>query len=127
MRVAVLSVEDAQHPGAQHVNNLGGVGAGVVHGAALQPVLKQAAGLQELGKEGQLAHGGGFAFAAPLNFKYPAWRLNFGALIENPRALPDGFLAGLNGLALCKIRFTHLVSPQVTLQPACSLRSGHFA
>ena len=48
-------------------------------------------------------------------------------LIDDSFAFSDAFLTGLAGLALCKIRFTHLVSPQITLQLACSLRLGHLA
>ena len=95
-------------------------------GAALQPVLKQAAGLKKLGKEGQLAHGGGFATAAPLNLKSPAWCLHTHRLIDNLFALFDRLLAGLASLVLCKLRFTHLVSPQITMKPAYSLRLWHF-
>ena len=68
-----------------------------------------------------------FAIAAPLNLKNSTGRLHTKCLIGYSFVLLDGLLAGLAGLALCKICFTHLVSPQITLQPAWSLRFWIFA
>lgn len=106
MGVAVLSSQNAQQPGAQDVSHPGCVGTAVAQGAALQPVLKQATGLQELGKEGQLAHGGSFAITAPLNLKNSTRRLHPKRLIDYLLVMLDGLLTGLAGLALCKICFT---------------------
>lgn len=111
--VAVLSVEDAQHPRPQDVNYLGCVGTAVAQGAALKPVVKQAAGLEEFGKEGYLAHGAGFALSAPLHFKYSSGGLYPRTLFERWRASLNGFFAGLASRRLCKLRFTHLVAPQI--------------
>ena len=60
---------------------------------------------------------GGLATAASLNLKHATGRLHTHRLIDHLFALSDRLLAGLAGLAWCKLSFTHLVSPHVTLQP----------
>jgi hypothetical protein len=65
VRVAPLTVQDRQQPGAQHILRLRCVRAGVVHRTAPDPAFEHSANFQKLGKKRQLAHRRGTSAFVP--------------------------------------------------------------
>ena len=72
MGIAVMPGQHAQQRGAAEVAHGGGVGAGVVPGAVRDPALEAPAGLEELGKEDQLAQRCDRCLGIPLHPDAPA-------------------------------------------------------
>ena len=68
VRVAAMPIQGRQHPGAQHIDKRGRVGAGVAQRATLEPGLEQAACLQVLGEERQLTQRRGAAAQVRVEF-----------------------------------------------------------
>ena len=122
MRIAAMPVQDPQHPRPEHIHQLGRVRARVAQRAAPEPGLKQPAGLQVLGKEGQLAQRRGTASLIPAHREHASRGLYPHRFVRCLDHRPDGLLACRSYRLDCRFALTHRVPPRLDLKPSPSRR-----
>ena len=131
MGVAAMSVQDRQHPRAEHVGKRGGVRTRVAQRAALEPPLEQSRGFEVLGEEGQLAQRSRTASLVPAHREHASRRVHSHRFVRRLDHRVDGLLTRqcnrLHRLDRRQFTLTHRVPPRVDLKPAPSLRLRQVA